>query len=284
MGIRVRVEHRTDYLFDRPVEVFPHTVRLCPPPHTRAPIEDYSFDVYPPDSWVNWRHDAYGNMVARLVFAHRLVRLSFTVGLTADLAVIDPYAVFVDEAAATYPFAYSSAQQQELASYLNPVDGTGARLRAWVHHLGLESGTPTIDLLVTVNHAVSRDIEYIERLEPGVLDPEVTLLAGTGADRDSAWLLVAILRQLGVAARFVSGYLVQLASDDHSDFAALHAWVEAYVPGGGWIGLDTTSGMLATESHIPLAAAPHWRQAGPVEGATGECGVELEYSHTVARI
>ena len=299
MGIKVALEHRTSYTFDRLVEVFPHVVRLRPAPHTRTTIEAYSMDVEPADHFVNWQQDAFGNFLARLVFPNPTRSLTITVGLIADLKVINPFDFFIEEFAEAVPFSYPKELREDLDAYLRPVDdaaegsGPGEPLRAWVHEHPIIPGTRTIDFLVGVNSAVNADVNYSVRMEPGVQTPEHTLRTGIGSCRDSAWLLVSILRQFGLAARFVSGYLVQLTSDVEAidgpsgplaDFTDLHAWTEVYIPGAGWIGLDPTSGLFAGEGHIPLAATPQPSSAAPITGATGPAGTTFEFSNTVTRI
>ncbi|KAA8967328.1 transglutaminase family protein [Mycobacterium sp.] len=311
MGIKVALEHRTSYTFDRLVEVYPHVVRLRPAPHTRTPIEAYSLRVEPADHFINWQQDAFGNFVARLVFAHRMRHLSITVGLIADLKVINPFDFFIEDWAETWPgvprgtvgaapvFRYPKALADDLEPYLRPVDengegsGPGELVAAWVRNFSVPDGTRTIDFLVALNRAINAEVGYTVRLEPGVQTPDCTLRTGVASCRDSAWLLVSVLREMGLAARFVSGYLVQLASDvealdgpsgPDADFTDLHAWAEAYIPGAGWIGLDPTSGLLAGEGHIPLAATPHPASAAPISGATGVCHTVLDFSNTVTRI
>jgi uncharacterized protein (DUF2126 family)/transglutaminase-like putative cysteine protease len=299
MGIKVALEHRTSYTFDRLVDVYPHVVRLRPAPHSRTPIEAYSLEVEPADHFINWQQDAFGNFLARLVFPNRTRQLSLTVGLIADMKVINPFDFFIEDWAERIPFSYSRELAEDLRPYLRPVDeddegsGPGELARAWVRNFSMPDGTRTIDFLVALNRAVNVDVAYSVRMEAGVQTPDFTLRAGIGSCRDSAWLLVSILRQLGLAARFVSGYLVQLASDVEAldgpsgpaaDFTDLHAWAEVYIPGAGWIGLDPTSGLLAGEGHIPLAATPHPWSAAPITGATDVCQTVLDFSNTVTRV
>jgi uncharacterized protein (DUF2126 family)/transglutaminase-like putative cysteine protease len=299
MGIKVALEHRTSYTFDRLVEVHPHVVRLRPAPHSRTPIEAYSLEVEPADHFVNWQQDAFGNFLARLVFPTRTRQLTIKVGLIADLKVINPFDFFIEDYAETFPFTYPKALKDDLEPYLRPVDeaeegsGPGELVASWVRNFVVAPGTRTIDFLVALNRAVNGDVGYSVRMEAGVQAPDFTLQTGIGSCRDSAWLLVSILRELGLAARFVSGYLVQLSSDIEAldgpsgpaaDFTDLHAWAEVYIPGAGWIGLDATSGLFAGEGHIPLAATPHPSSAAPITGSTGVAEATLDFANIVTRV
>ncbi len=303
MSIKVALEHRTSYTFDRLVRVGTHIVRLRPAAHSRTPIEAYSLRVEPAEHYINWQQDPVGNFLARLDFPNPMRRLSITVGLVADLKVVNPFDFFVDDWADKWPasseFTYPKELADDLKPYLRPVDedgpesGPGELVQDWVRNFSVPDGTRTIDFLVALNGAIKADIGYTLRMQHGVQTPDFTLRAGVGSCRDSAWLLVSILRRLGLAARFVSGYLVQLASDVEAldgpsgpatDFTDLHAWTEVYIPGAGWIGLDPTSGLFAGEGHIPLAATPHPASAAPISGRTEPCESVLEFSNTVTRI
>ncbi|MFE3542302.1 transglutaminase family protein [Nocardia sp. NPDC059177] len=295
MGIKVSLEHRTAYSFDRLVEVHPHEVRLRPAPHARTPIEAYSLEVSPAGHYVNWQQDAFGNFVARLVFPEPTRELSITVGLIADLEVVNPFDFFVEDYAEYFPFTYPAALAADLEPYLRPVGagGPGELVRDWARVHGPRGRIRSIDYLVDLNYALRNTVDYTVRMEPGVQTPEHTLRGKLGSCRDSAWLLVAILRELGLAARFVSGYLVQLTSDTPAldgpsgpaaDFTDLHAWTEVYLPGAGWVGMDPTSGLFAGEGHIPLAATPHPGAAAPITGATGITEASLEFSNVVRRV
>ena len=299
MTIRVALQHRTTYRFDHPVTVHPHTVRLRPAPHSRTPIDSYSLTIDPPNHFINWQQDAFGNYLARLVFPEKVSTLDICVDLVADMTVINPFDFFVEEYAENYPFAYPDALKADLEPYLRPVDesgaGPGPLVTQWVANNVVvpQDGMRIVDFLVDINAKINRDVDYTVRLEPGVQSPDHTLAAHLGSCRDSAWLLVSVLRQLGLAARFVSGYLVQLTSDIQAidgpsgpaeDFTDLHAWAEVYIPGAGWIGLDATSGLFAGEGHIPLSATPHPSSAAPISGATDFVGVDFEFSNTVQRV
>ena len=299
MGIKVALEHRTSYTFDRLVDVHPHVVRLRPAPHTRTEIEAYSLDVEPADHFINWQQDAFGNFLGRLVFPNPTRKLTITVGLIADMKVINPFDFFIEEFAEHVPFEYPKDLREDLEAYLRPVDegekgsGSGELVRNWVLRHPMMPGMRTIDFLVELNRAVNEDVNYSVRMEPGVQTPDHTLRTAVGSCRDSAWLLVSILREFGLAARFVSGYLVQLTSDvpaldgpsgPAADFTDLHAWTEVYIPGAGWMGLDPTSGLFAGEGHIPLAATPHPSSAAPITGSTGFAETIFEFSNTVTRV
>jgi uncharacterized protein (DUF2126 family) len=293
--IKVALHHKTRYAFDRPIALSPHEVRLRPAAHTRTPIESYSLTVKPASHFLNWQQDPYGNWVARLVFPEKSRELEIVVDLIADMTVINPFDFFVDPTAEQFPFVYSNENFRELAPYLEQVAPTPL-LQAWVDKARTRFlGKPisTIDLLIAVNHMVREDVNYLVRMEQGIQTPEKTLECMQGSCRDSAWLLVQILRFLGIAARFTSGYLIQLAADQKSldgpsgperDFTDLHAWAEAYVPGAGWIGLDATSGLLAGEGHIPLASVALPTSAAAVTGMTEVAKTTLEFEMTVTRI
>jgi uncharacterized protein (DUF2126 family) len=295
MSIRVALHHLTHYRFDRPVALSPHEVRLRPAAHARTPIHSYSLKVLPAKHFINWQQDPYGNWLARVVFPEKSTELRVEVDLVADMTVINPFDFFVEEYAEKHPFTYTEQLTRELAPFLEREE-PGPLRAAWMERFLRERVRPgmnTVDFLVAVNQALQQDVRYLIRLEPGIQPCEETLERGSGSCRDSAWLLVQILRHLGLAARFASGYLIQLTADvkpldgpagtDH-DFTDLHAWAEAYIPGAGWVGLDPTSGLLAGEGHIPLACTALPSSAAPVIGFTDVCEAALDFRMTVTRI
>lgn len=291
MSIRVACNHNTIYKFDRPVSLFPHVVRLRPAPHSRTPIHAYSLKITPETHFLNWQQDAFGNYMARLVFPEKTSELRIEVEVIADMTTYNPFDFFIEESAETYPFEYNKLERTELTPYFQKVT-TGPLLKKLLEGID-HSEKKTIDFLIEINQHLQKIINYSVRMEPGVQSCEQTLQKALGSCRDSAWLLVQVLRHLGLAARFVSGYLIQLSADEKSldgpsgpeaDFTDLHAWTEVYIPGAGWVGLDPTSGLLASEGHIPLACTPHPLSAAPVTGATGACEVTFEHSNTVTRI
>jgi len=291
VSIHVALNHVTSYRYDRRVGMSPHIVRLRPAPHCRTKILSYSLKVEPEGHFVNWQQDAFANYLARLVFPEPTDHFKVTVDLVAEMAVHNPFDFFLEPVAETVPFAYDEALKLELQPYLvaeTPTPAFAAFLAT------IDRGEQrTIDFLVGLNQRLQREVAYTIRLEPGVQTPEETLTKASGSCRDTGWLLVQTLRHLGLAARFVSGYLIQLKSDVQAldgpsgtevDFTDLHAWCEVYLPGAGWIGLDPTSGLLAGEGHIPVACTPSPGSAAPVSGAIDECEVEFEHRMQVTRI
>jgi len=287
----VALEHTTTYRFDRLVGLAPHVIRLRPAPHSRTPIEAYSLTITPANHFINWQQDPYGNHLARVVFPERTTELSITVDLIADLTVINPFDFFVEDYAASYPFSYPHSLAADLRPYLTPIaaNAESSAVASWAAAALADAPAGSVNFLAELNRRVAADVRYAVRLEAGVQTPDETLHTQIGSCRDSAWLLVAILRELGLAARFVSGYLIQLAPDDPSsggpaeDFTDLHAWAEVYLPGAGWIGLDATSGLFAGEGHIPLSATPNPAESAAVTGAVDFCQTTMEYSNVVRR-
>jgi len=291
MALHVALRHETTYRYDRLVRLGPQTIRLRPAPHCRTPVLSYSLRVEPAEHFLNWQQDPQGNFQARVVFPEPTREFRVTVDLVAEMSVINPFDFFVEESASHWPFRYEPDLREELEPYLQPAP-VGPHLEAWLARLP-RVRRPVVDFLVDVNRRLEQDIEYIVRMEPGVQTPEQTLELGRGSCRDSGWLLVQILRHLGVAARFVSGYLIQLTPDvaaldgpsgtDH-DFTDLHAWAEAYVPGAGWVGLDPTSGLLAGEGHLPVACTAKPQTAAPVSGLVEPCEVRFGHEMSVSRM
>ena len=295
MTIRVALHHCTRYRYDQPVALSPHEIRLRPAAHCRTPIHSYSLRVKPEKQFLNWQQDAYGNYLARLVFPEKTRELEITVDLVADMTVINPFDFFVEEYAEHYPFEYRPQLARELNPFLER-ETPGPLLAAWIadfraHHL--KPGINTTDLLVALNHKLSQDVSYLIRMEPGVQTPEETLASGSGSCRDSAWMLCQIVRDLGLASRFASGYLIQLTADvkaldgpsgPAADFTDLHAWTEVYLPGAGWVGLDPTSGLLAGEGHIPLACTAVPSSAAPVVGFTDSSASHFHFEMKVTRV
>ena len=291
MSIQVALTHVTHYRYDRLVGLSPQLVRLRPAPHCRTPILSYSLGIHPKSHFINWQQDPQGNYVARLAFPERVREFRIEVDLVAELSVYNPFDFFLEPHAEHVPFTYSEPQLRELQPFLH----TEPLTPKFAEYLATVSRAPkrTVDFLVDVNSRLRDHIRYVIRLDPGVQTKEQTLTLGTGSCRDSTWVLVQLLRHLGYAARFVSGYLIQLVADvpalegptgPSRDFTDLHAWCEVYLPGGGWIGLDPTSGLLAGEGHIPLSCTPEPGSAAPVTGGVDKCEVAFEHVMQVQRL
>ena len=294
MAIHVALHHRTHYAYDKPVGHGPHVVRLRPAPHCRTKILSYSLKITGGEHFINWQQDPFSNWNARLIFPDPMKELGVEVELIAEMAVHNPFDFFIDESAQIYPFMYEPVLKKELAPFMELPEPTPRHLAlvAELIEKYLKARARTIDFLVEVNQRLQHDVKYTIRLEPGVQTPEETLAKGSGSCRDTGWLMVQTLRSMGFAARFVSGYLIQLTPDLKSldgpsgtevDFTDLHAWAEVYLPGAGWIGFDPTSGLLAGEGHIPLSCTPEPSSAAPVTGAVDKCESKLHHEMKVTR-
>ncbi|MBP1859117.1 transglutaminase family protein [Rhizobium herbae] len=292
MAIKASIYHLTHYKYDKPVRLGPQIIRLKPAAHSKTKVISHSLKVTPANHFVTLQQDPYGNYLSRYVFPDPVTELKIEVDLVADMTVYNPFDFFIEEEAETFPFTYPEDIRDDLKIYMQPEPMSPA-LEAYIKSIDL---TPmrTIDFIVGLNARLQQKVNYVIRMEPGVQTPEETLQLALGSCRDSSWLLVQILRNLGLAARFVSGYLIQLAPDlkaldgpsgTEVDFTDLHAWCEVYIPGAGWVGLDPTSGLLTGESHIPLAATPHYRNAAPISGGLyGDANTTFDFAMTVSRV
>jgi uncharacterized protein (DUF2126 family)/transglutaminase-like putative cysteine protease len=302
MAIHVALRHVTHYTYDTAVGHGPHVIRLRPAPHCRTPILSYSQKITGGEHFLHWQQDPFSNWNARVVFPDPMLEMKIEIEVVAEMAVYNPFDFFLDESANQFPFEYGAVLAKDLEPFrVRPesspkLDALVGELRQrWMppRSKDSEKTVRTIDLVVGLNQHVQQAVRYLIRLEPGVQTAEETLTLGSGSCRDSAWLLVQLFRSMGLAARFVSGYLIQLAPDQKSldgpsgtevDFTDLHAWCEVYLPGGGWIGLDPTSGLLAGEGHIPLSCTPEPSTAAPVTGGIGKCESKLHHEMQVTRI
>lgn len=291
MTLHVKLLHQTRYDYEKRVTLSPQLIRLRPAPHARTPVLGYSLRISPEPHFVNWQQDPFGNWQARVVFPEPVDHFEVTVDLTADMAVVNPFDFFVAPEAEVLPWRYDPELAAELGPYLKP-EKADPLLADFIKGLDL-SEPGTVNRLVAINRQIMEAVKYLIRMEPGVQTPAETLTLGSGSCRDSSWLMVQVLRQLGFAARFVSGYLIQLVADEKSldgpsgtdkDFTDLHAWVEIYVPGAGWLGLDPTSGLFAGEGHIPLSATPSPASAAPITGRVEPCKVTFDHLMSVTRI
>ncbi len=292
MAIKASIYHLTHYKYDNPVRLGPQIIRLKPASHSKTRVLSHSLKVTPSNHFVNLQQDPYGNYLARFVFPDPVTELKIEVDLIADMTVYNPFDFFVEEEATKWPFDYPETIREDLSIYMKPEE-PGPRLKAFLATLD-RSEQKTVDMVVGLNTRLQQEIGYVIRMEAGVQTPEETLEKAKGSCRDTSWLLVQVLRHLGLAARFVSGYLIQLTPDlkaldgpsgTEVDFTDLHAWAEVYLPGAGWVGLDPTSGLLTGESHIPLAATPHYRNAAPISGGYfGEAKTEFDFDMKVARV
>ncbi len=291
MNSSLALRHRIHYHYDRAILLGPHLIRLCPTAHSRLPTRDYELTITPTPQTIHWQEDSFGNSVARVVFSEKARDLTVVMKAVIDWVDINPLDFLLDRSVEHWPFSYDSHLLKSLTPYLE-VSANGARFETFMSDLPCKS-SPTVAFLAHLNHYIAHLITYTTRLETGIQTCDATLAQRTGACRDSAWLLIQVARQLGLAARFVSGYLIERSQSvdptttgiaPRSDSMALHAWVDIYLPGAGWIGLDPTSGLFAGPGYLPLVCVPDPIFATPIEGTCEPSSIEWDYTQTVERI
>jgi transglutaminase-like putative cysteine protease len=279
--LRIQLEHDTCYRYDRSVVLSPQRIRLRPAPHNRTELGDYRMQVAPATHRLDWQQDAFGNHIARVLFDGPVTEFAISVALIAVPRPVNPFQFLVDPEAERYPFAYGPLEAEALAPAL-VTDDAGPRLQALIAECG-GARESSVAFLAELTAHLRSVVAYTHREEAGVLDPEETLRKGEGSCRDSAWLLVQLLRHLGLAARFVSGYQVSVPAEG-PDIGELHAWAEVYLPGAGWVGLDPSTGLFAGEGYIPLAAATRPELAAPVSGTVSACAMTLDHQIRILRL
>lgn len=289
--MRVELTHRSSYIYARPIRIGPQIVRLRPAPHNRTPVRNYSLRVQPREHSLHWQRDVHGNCLARIVVPEKSRLFEVQVDFVADLGEFNPFDFILEPYAERFPFRYPGSLSRDLAPYLVADPLTPALAECFEQLDRTPRGT--VAFLVETNRGIRKRVEYIIRAEPGVQTPEETLTVGYGSCRDLAWLLVQLMRHAGIAARFVSGYLVQLTSASrppdgplgpNEDFTDLHAWCECYVPGAGWVGLDPTSGLLTAEGHIPLACSSIPESTAPIEGTLEKTETQFDFAMNIRRV
>jgi transglutaminase-like putative cysteine protease len=263
------IRHITTYRYKRPVAFGEHRMMLRPRDDNDQKVLESGIDITPKPTQLSWTRDAFGNHVATALFAERASELRFESAIrlahvTTALRVAD-----IEDFARTFPFAYAAADRPALKQFMGP-PSPGSKLDRWAATFLRQDGSAdTYEVLVNMTHAIKRNLRHVARHEKGVQEPLQTLARASGSCRDHAVLMIAALRSLGLAARFVSGYL-HLA-DGNDDAAAVsggntHAWVQTFIPGPGWVDLDPSSGVVGNQNLVRVAVAQAPREAIPLQG------------------
>ncbi|WP_207421146.1 transglutaminase family protein [Desertivirga brevis] len=279
--MKFHIIHTTSYSYSNDVFLSPQTLRLKPTSHIHAVIKDYKLSCQPQPKSIHWLQDAFGNSLARIIFPGSLNSLTINISFNIEPKDFDPFDFYLEDYAMTFPFNYEPETRKALCAYFEIAD-SGPFLKLFLEGLNLKD-ISTVNFLVQTNKSVFQNIAYTEREEAGVQTCEDSLSGKTGSCRDVAWLLVQVFRHLNIAARFVSGYLLE-SGEGITDRISLHAWTEVFLPGAGWIGLDPTTGLFAGPGHIPLAVSSNPSDAAPISGRVSECKSTLSFSSTIERL
>jgi transglutaminase-like putative cysteine protease len=270
---RVAIHHTTRYEFSAPVRLGPHRLFVRPREGHDVRIVASSL-IIDPKAAVTWRRDFYDNVLAVASFdAEQANTLTIDSHVEVELYETMPLDFIVEAHAVRFPFAYDAEEQSALAPFLAPIYPDGSRLTGWIDSLRAFAGArETFEVLDRINQCIHVDLDYQLREEEGVLAPEETLQRGAGSCRDLATLYIETCRRLGIAARFVSGYVHGPATE--AGGASTHAWAEVYLPGAGWKGFDPTNQSVVGPDHVPVAVHRNPLAIPPVSGRfTGPANV-----------
>lgn len=263
---KFRILHRTYYNFSHPVELGTHTLRLRPREGPNLRIESSSLSITP-SAAISWHSDIEDNSIATVDFTTPTSQLAVESDLVVQQFLENPFNFLIETYAVQFPFSYREEDWFILAPYAaGPSYGSGSAIATWASGIwdGRET-IQTISLLLRIADRIRSDTQYGIREEPGVQDPSDTLTRASGSCRDFAALFIAAARHFGLAARFVSGYLV--AAPNNFDYGATHAWAEVYVPGAGWKGFDPTLGIMTASDHIAVAVSRLPDTVPPIAGS-----------------
>lgn len=264
--MKLRVSHHTRYDYDRDVGFSPHILYLRPRESAYHRLLVHRLSVQP-DANLSHVRDPHDNNFAWAHFWERSDNLNIRSEFELETSFANPFDFILKNYAFKFPFKYEPVFDFALSPYLAPpFDDTQARLLAWLDANFIDRPTETVPFLSALNTLLFDTLRYTRREERGIQPSTYTLDVGGGACRDYAVLFVELARTLGLAARFVSGYMFAPADDDHRTVGAMHAWAEVYLPGGGWRGLDPTHGMWCDENFIPVAHAAQAESVNPIQG------------------
>ncbi|HEY2246146.1 MAG TPA: transglutaminase family protein [Bradyrhizobium sp.] len=264
----LRIHHKTEYRYARPVAFGEHRVMVRPSDSHDLRLFLAELEITPKPASLRWIHDVFGNSVAIACFDARADRLTFTANVIVDHKPAPAFTLTADDPAYFYPFLYDSEEYLDLQHYVTPqTSDPDGKLSAWARDfLDAELPTPTFKILSSMTHGIRDALRYRRRYEPGTQHPLDTLQTGSGTCRDYALLMIEALRRLGIAARFVSGYLFD-GDNEHAGGGATHAWVQVYLPDAGWIEFDPTNGIEGTRDLVRVAVARDPAQALPLHGS-----------------
>jgi transglutaminase-like putative cysteine protease len=264
------IHHKTEYRYDRPVAFGEHRIMLRPRDGHDLRMLTGKLEITPPPMSLRWIHDVFGNSVAIATFDERATTLTFSSTATIEHSPAEEFALSPEDTAYFYPFTYDNEEFPDLVHFITPQYGDpDGELSAWaLNFLDPEGPTPTFKILAGMTHGIRDGFTYRKRHEHGTQHPLDTLQSGAGTCRDFALLMIEALRRLGIAARFVSGYLFLQGrrAQNYVGGGSTHAWVQVYLPSAGWIEFDPTNGIVGSRDLIRVAVARDPRQAIPLHG------------------